>query len=104
MTTVVQVPPSLDDRTFEQVLDKVAPLAADENILIDVRHTRWASPYGLTAVLTLAQAREKRMGFAVPELDDTASYWARTGFFRHAEGLFEAGLDREQHVDGHEDD
>ena len=56
MTTVVQVPPSLDDRTFEQVLDKVAPLAPDEKILIDARHTRWASPYGLTAMLTLGYA------------------------------------------------
>ena len=89
MTTVVQLPPSLDDRTFEQVLDKVAPLGPDENILLDARHSRWASPYGLTAILTLAQAREKRMGFAVPELDDTASYWARTGFFRHAEALYD---------------
>jgi anti-sigma regulatory factor (Ser/Thr protein kinase) len=89
VTTVVQIPPSLDDRTFEQVLDKVAPLGPDENILLDARHARWASPYGLTAILTLAQTREKRMGFAVPELDDTASYWARTGFFRHAESLFD---------------
>ena len=74
MTTVVQIPPSLDDRTFEHVLDKVAPLGPDENILLDARHARWASPYGLTAILTLAQSREKRMGFAVPELDDTLSY------------------------------
>jgi anti-sigma regulatory factor (Ser/Thr protein kinase) len=89
VTTVVQVPPSLDDRTFEQVLDKVAPLAADARILIDARHTRWASPYGLTALLTLAQCRSERMGFAVPETDDTVSYWARTGFFHHADGLFD---------------
>jgi anti-sigma regulatory factor (Ser/Thr protein kinase) len=89
VTTVVQVPPSLDDRTFEQVLDKVAPLAPDAKVLIDARHTRWASPYGLTALLTLAQSRPERMGFAAPEADDTVSYWARTGFFRHADGLFD---------------
>jgi len=46
VTIVVQVPPSLDDRTFEQVLDQVAPLAPDAKLLIDARHTRWASPYG----------------------------------------------------------
>ena len=89
MTTVVQVPPSLDDRTFEHVLDKVTPLPPDEKILIDARHTRWASPYGLTAMLTLAQSRPERMGFAVPEMDETASYWARTGFFHHADLLFD---------------
>jgi hypothetical protein len=89
VTTVVQVPPSLDDRTFEQVLDKVAPLPPDEKILLDARHARWASPYGLTALLTLAQSRPERMGFAVPELDDTLSYWARTGFFKHADELFD---------------
>jgi anti-sigma regulatory factor (Ser/Thr protein kinase) len=89
VTTIVQVPPSLDDRTFEQVLDKVAPLPPEEKILIDARHARWASPYGLTAMLTLAQSRPERMGFAVPEMDETASYWARTGFFHHADSLFD---------------
>jgi anti-sigma regulatory factor (Ser/Thr protein kinase) len=89
VTTVVQVPPSLDDRTFEQVLDQVAPLAPDAKLLLDARHTRWASPYGLTAVLALAQTRTERPSFTVPEHDDTRSYWARTGFFHHAESLFD---------------
>jgi hypothetical protein len=89
VTTVVHIPPSLDDRTFEQVLEKMAPLPDDEKILLDARHARWASPYGLTALLTLAQSRSERMGFAVPDLDDTRSYWARSGFFHHAETLFD---------------
>ena len=89
MTTVVNVPPSLDEASFEQVLDQLAPLEGDEKILVDARHTRWASPYGLTALLTLAQTRGNRPGFAVPDAEDTSSYWARTGFFKHAEDLFE---------------
>ena len=33
MTTVINVPPSaLDDQTFEQVLEQLAPLPADEKI------------------------------------------------------------------------
>ena len=61
MTTVINVPPSLDDETFEQVLDQVAPLPRDQKILIDARHTRWASPYGLTTLLTArADARRAR--------------------------------------------
>ncbi len=89
MTTVIAVPPSLDDETFEQVIEQVAPLAPEQKILIDARHTRWSSPYGLTALLTLAQTRAERAGFAGPEAEETASYWQRAGFYRHAEELFE---------------
>ena len=89
MTTVINVPQSLDDATFEQVLEQIVPLAPDQKILIDARHARWASPYGLTALLTLAQSRAEPPAFTGPEAEDTASYWARTGFYRHAEQLFE---------------
>jgi anti-sigma regulatory factor (Ser/Thr protein kinase) len=89
VTTVLPVPPSLDDVTFEQLLDRLASLAPDDKILVDARHTRWASPYGLTALLTLAQTRDTRPGLTPPEADDTLSYWTRTGFFRYAEELFE---------------
>lgn len=89
MTTVINVPPSLDEASFEQVLDQLAPLPGDEKILVDARHTRWASPYGLTALLTLAQTRGDRPGFTVPDAEDTSSYWARTGFFKYADDLFE---------------
>ena len=93
MTTVITVPPILDDHTAEQVFEQLAPVPAEQRILIDARHARWASPYGLTALLTVAQAREQagapRAAFAVPEAEETASYWGRTGFFRHASELFE---------------
>lgn len=89
MTTVINVPPSLDDATFEQVLSQLAPLPPDSKVLVDARHVRWASPYGLAGLLTLAQTRAERPAFAGPETEETASYWARTGFYRHAEELFE---------------
>lgn len=89
MTTVITVPPSLDDQTFEQVLEQLAPLDPEQKILVDARHARFASPYGLTALLSLAQTRTERPTFAPPEGDDSVSYWARTGFFRHAEELYE---------------
>lgn len=88
-TTVITVPPSLDDVSFEQVLEQLAPLPPDARVLVDARHARWASPYGLTALLTLAQTRAERPAFAAPEAEDTASYWARTGFFRHAAELYD---------------
>jgi anti-sigma regulatory factor (Ser/Thr protein kinase) len=89
VTTVINVPPSLDDVTFEQVLEQIAPLAPDEKLLIDARHARWASPFGLTALLTLAQTRTERPAFAPPEGDDTLSYWTRAGFFKYAGDLYE---------------
>jgi anti-sigma regulatory factor (Ser/Thr protein kinase) len=89
VTTVITVPPSLDDSTFEQILEPLARLPRDAKILLDARHARWASPYGLTGLLTLAQTRLERPSFVVPEADETASYWARTGFFRHAAELYE---------------
>jgi len=89
VSTVIVLPPSLNERSFETVLGQLAPLAADDKVLLDARHTRWASPYGLTALLALAQTRVELPGLYVPEADETASYWSRAGFFRHAEGLFE---------------
>lgn len=89
MTTVITVPPSLDDHSFETVLEQLAPLPQDERVLVDARHARWASPYGLTALLALAQTRSVRPALAGPEAEDTASYWARTGFYRHAEAVYD---------------
>ena len=89
MTQVITVPPSLDDSSFEQVLEQVAALPADAKLLVDARHVRWASPYGLTALLALGQTRSERPALAVPELDETLSYWARAAFFRHAESVYD---------------
>ncbi|MDZ7630772.1 MAG: hypothetical protein U5K74_05275 [Gemmatimonadaceae bacterium] len=89
MTTILTVPPSLDDGTFESLLQPLAALPDDAKLLLDARHTRWASPYGLVGLLTLAQSRHERPQFIPPEDANTASYWARSGFFRHAEKLFE---------------
>jgi anti-sigma regulatory factor (Ser/Thr protein kinase) len=79
----------LDDVSFEQVLEQLAPVPPDAKLLIDARHARWASPYGLAGLLTVAQSRAERAAFAGPEAEETASYWARAGFYRFAEELFE---------------
>lgn len=88
MTAVISVPSSLDDLTFEHVLDQLAPHSADEKVIIDARHTTFATPFGLTALLALAQTRSTVAEFLPPEDPDTTSYWARAGFFRYAEELF----------------
>jgi anti-sigma regulatory factor (Ser/Thr protein kinase) len=89
VSTVITVPQSLDDESFEQVIEQLAPLDPAARILLDARHTRWASPYGLTALLALGQSRAVRPALAVPESEETASYWQRAGFYRYAEELFD---------------
>lgn len=88
MTAVITVPAFLDEQTFEQVLEQVAPLPADAKILVDSRHCRFATPYGLTSLLCLAQSRAEKPDFAPPEDADVKSYWARSSFFRYADELY----------------
>ena len=104
MTTVISVPPSLDDQTFEHVVEQLAPVPDGAKILVDARHARWASPFGLTALLCVAQSRTDRMSFAVPEHADTASYWSRAGFFRHAAELYDLHGAVPRQRDAHESD
>jgi len=90
VTNVINVPSSLDETTFEQVLEQLAAVPADARVLLDARHTTWASPYALASLLTIGQARlHVRPTLAVPESDETASYWARSNFFHFAEDFFE---------------
>lgn len=93
MTRVVAVPTHLDDKTFDQFAAGFGEWPPDERVLVDARGAQWASPYGLVGMLTAAQAlreagREAPL-FTVPSSDEVKSYWARAGFFRHAEELFE---------------
>lgn len=88
MTAVITVPKSLDDQSFEQVLEQLAQHPADDKVIVDARHCTWSSPYGLTALLALAQSRAEKPAFMPPSDADVSSYWARAGFFRYAEELF----------------
>lgn len=88
MTAVITVPAFLDEQSFEQVIEQVAPLPADAKLLVDARHTRFATPYGLTGLLCLAQSRAEKADFAPPSDDEVKSYWSRSAFFRYAEELY----------------
>jgi anti-sigma regulatory factor (Ser/Thr protein kinase) len=89
VTNVIEVPPTLDDTGFEHVLQQLSPLPEDARILFDARHVRLVTPYGLTALLTLAESRPQRMGLTLPESDGTLSYIARTRFLEFAESLLD---------------
>lgn len=90
---VAVVPPSLDDRSLDQLAGELGDWPPTERLLLDARTTQWASPYGLTALLTLGQAVAETGGPAprltVPDSEDVRSYWARSGFFHAAAECFE---------------
>jgi len=88
VTAVITVPASLDEPSFEHVLEQLDGVPADAKILVDARHTRFATPYGLASLLCLAQTRLEKPDFAPPEHDETVSYWARAHFYRYAEELY----------------
>lgn len=93
MMHVVPVPTSLDDRGLDSLAQGLGTWPPPEKMLVDAHGTTWASPYGLCAMLTLGQALKEvgagRPRFAVPETEDTRSYWARAGFFHHAVEYFD---------------
>ena len=92
MTRVVEIPASLDDRTFEQFAASYGE-PGGERLLFDAHGTTWASPFGLIGILVAGQAlhesgAEKPL-LTIPADRSVASYWARMGFFGFAEEFFE---------------
>lgn len=90
---VVEIPTYFDDKGLDGVAAAIGPWPPEGRLLFDARGAKWTSPYGFTAMLTAGQAL-KALGaeqprLTLPESDDVRSYWAKTGFFAHAEGLFE---------------
>jgi anti-sigma regulatory factor (Ser/Thr protein kinase) len=105
---VAVVPPSLDDRTLDQLAHELGDWPPTERLLLDARATQWASPYGLTAMLTLgqavAEAKAPAPRLTVPDSEDVRSYWARAGFFHAAAECFElVGKTPKRHADAPSD-
>ncbi len=89
MSHVITVPPSLDLITFDQVLQQLVVLPRDAEVLVDARPCTWASPGALIALLMLAQSRTTRSALLLPGKVETAGYWSRNKFIRHAGTLFD---------------
>ncbi|HEX3928962.1 MAG TPA: hypothetical protein VHW65_13275, partial [Gemmatimonadales bacterium] len=90
---VVAVPTHLDHLSIDQVAAALNPWPPDEHLLIDAHATEWASPAGFVGLLTVGQAIAElnlpKPKLTLPAGDGVASYWAKIGFMRHAETLFE---------------
>lgn len=89
---VVGVPPSLDYRTFDQLVGELGGGDA-ARILFDARHVRWVDPYGMLGLLAAGTVVRTREGVAprlqLPPDGEVTSYLGRMGFFEQARGIFE---------------
>lgn len=92
MTHVLPVPDTLDDHGFESLVGTWAGLRGDK-VLVDARHVRWVSPYGVLGLLAVGSASLSRWGtrplLQLPENRDVASYLARIRFYENAHEIFD---------------
>lgn len=90
---VIGLPQYLDDKGVDTVAEAMAGWPPEGRLLFDARNTKWASPFGFTALLTAGQGLKElgaaTPGLTVPERENVRDYWAKTGFFKHAAEYFE---------------
>lgn len=90
---VVTLPHYLDEKALDSWAGDLGPWPPSDKVLFDARATRWASPYGFTALLTAGQAMHEagteRPRFAAPDAPSVRSYWAKAGFLQQAAAYFE---------------
>lgn len=92
MTFVIPVPDTLDERGFEGLVTHWGE-ADGGRVLLDARHVRWVSPYGVLGLLAAGAAALKRSGerplLQPPENKDVASYLSRIRFYELAHEVFD---------------
>ncbi len=95
MSRVIGVPEEMDHRGFEELLsslDEAFEVGA-ERILLNAKHVRWVSPYGLIGLLAVGRVIRDRTGHApsieAPESREVSSYWDFMGFWQAADGIFD---------------
>lgn len=93
MTThVLPVPETLDDRGFETLVASWVSVEGGR-MLLDARHVRWVSPYGILGLLAAGAASVSRSGerplLQPPENKEVVSYLARIGFYEQAHRVFD---------------
>jgi hypothetical protein len=99
---VITVPRTLDDRSFEQLVDALA--SGERGLaLVDARRLRWVDPYGMLGLLALGEvlgSAGDRPRFQPPESPDVLSYLGRMGFFARASQVYELHGAPRKHGDG----
>jgi anti-sigma regulatory factor (Ser/Thr protein kinase) len=103
---LLTVPETLDDRGFETLAAGWVE-GKGEHLLLDARHVRWVSPYGILGLLAIGTAWRNRVGersiLKTPETQNVMSYLARIGFYDLAKEIFEIEGPIRRRVDGESD-
>ena len=92
------VPPSsLDESTFEQLIQQIEGLRQDlaGAIAIDLEQVRFVDPYGMVGLLALGRFLRQRQlepVLMLPRSDDVMRYLDRMDFSRHAAQLYAIDL------------
>jgi hypothetical protein len=93
MKPVIPVPPTLDERGFDTLVEEAAQANGDGGALVDARHVRWADPYGMVGLLAvgkeLGRRSDPRPHLELPESAEVMSYLGRMEFLREASEIFE---------------
>lgn len=89
MTTIIKLPRSLDQASFDALFRELAAVSTSSDLLIDAQLTQWASPFGLAALLTVGDSREIVPRFLIPKSHRTTEDWTTCGFFTQAQRVFE---------------
>jgi hypothetical protein len=102
---VLPVPATLDDRSFETLLDALARTEGGR-VLVDARRLRWVNPYGMLGLLALGEVAGRggdKPRFQLPESPDVLSYMARMAFFKRAPDVYEIHGGGRRQADGQSD-
>src|SRR5690606_20226679 len=78
MRRVIAVPPTLDERGFDQLVEEAARGEPGGGALVDARHVRWADPYGMVGLLAVGMHLREEDGpppvLELPESPEVMSY------------------------------
>jgi hypothetical protein len=88
-SSAIILPPTLDDRSVEQMQLAIAERGPQAPLVMNARHCVFATPYALAAILAAGEERGAKATFIPPADADTTAYWARARFFRYAEELYD---------------
>lgn len=90
MEKVLVPPVSLDERTFESLIEKMGEELSDEvdRFIIDLKDVNFIDPYGMVGLLEIGdylKGLNKKPYLSLPQLEDVYRYLERMDFFQHAQ-------------------
>lgn len=88
---MVAVPATLEEHTFDALIDALAR-AGGTRAVLDARRLHWVDPFGMVGLLAAGEVAGRggeRPYLILPESAEVTSYLGRMGFFDRASEIFE---------------